>query len=307
MRKEVFTRTIFFALFCLALTLLPGRLLAAGMSAFEKPKGEVLFLYGDRDIAPNAKGMTRAWGFAPFVRFDDKVILFNSGGDGEVLRHNMKIAGVKASDIDIMIISHEHWDMYGGAASILKENPKIKLYTTPKVKEILERESKKWNINLVDRTAIITPNILIREMKSMPRHGGRFGILTLDLILKTEDGLVVLGGCGHVNLVDTLKAASHFAHESILHMYIGGTHLLRPGKEVDLPGNSGKYTVPQEFYYADEYILKLIEKLKELGLEEIMPTHCTGSTAEELFHEKFKDGYLNQLLGMKLSIAAPIR
>ncbi len=280
-----------------------------GLDILKKKPGEVVFLYGDREVADEAKGMKRAWGFAPLVRFDGKTILFNAGGDSAIMKHNMEVAKVDPSEIDILVISHEHWYLYQGASSLLKLNPKIQVYATPTVKDMLIQEDEKWgkNIHLVDRTVKITPNIFVHEMKSMPRHGGRFGILTLNMFLKTTDGLIVIGACGHVNVFDMLKQDSRIAHESIVHMYIGGMHLLPPGKEVDLPGGRGKYIVPQEFSYSDEYILKLINKLHELGVEKIMPTNCTGERAEALFKKDFKENYIKQFLGMTLKIAPPIR
>jgi len=280
MKIKVLIRTVF--LLCIvSLIFLPAISSGRGLSVLKKKPGEVFFIYGDREIAPTGKGMKRAWGFLPLIHFDEKIIMFNAGGDPAILKQNMAVGKIKPEDIDILVIAHEDWYMYGGATYILKNNPKVAVYTTPKVKEILLEENEKWakNIHLVDRTVIITPNIIVHEMKSMPRHGGRFGILSINLILKTKEGIVVFGGCGHVNVVDMLKEASHLSHESIVHMYIGGTHLLPPGEIVDLPGGKGEYTIIQEFRYSDEYVLKLISKLHELGLEKIVPTHCTGENA----------------------------
>ncbi|NLX53135.1 MAG: MBL fold metallo-hydrolase [Deltaproteobacteria bacterium] len=60
-----------------------------------------------------------SWGFACLIALEDKNILFDTGSDGPVLRHNMEKLEIDPESIDLLMISHQHWDHVGGVYEIL--------------------------------------------------------------------------------------------------------------------------------------------------------------------------------------------
>jgi 7,8-dihydropterin-6-yl-methyl-4-(beta-D-ribofuranosyl)aminobenzene 5'-phosphate synthase len=58
--------------------------------------------------------MTKAWGFSALVEFGGKRILFDTGGNAEILEHNVKALGVDLSKLDFVVISHRHGDHISG-------------------------------------------------------------------------------------------------------------------------------------------------------------------------------------------------
>ena len=65
------------------------------------------------------------WGFACYVETDGKRILFDTGGDGKILLHNMNNLGIDPREIETVFISHNHFDHIGGLSEILFENPNV--------------------------------------------------------------------------------------------------------------------------------------------------------------------------------------
>lgn len=58
-------------------------------------------------------------------------ILFDAGEKFSYLENNARIMGVNLSNIDKVIISHNHWDHTGGLEGLLKKNKKIEVYACP--------------------------------------------------------------------------------------------------------------------------------------------------------------------------------
>ncbi|WP_051184696.1 MBL fold metallo-hydrolase [Desulfatiglans anilini] len=66
------------------------------------------------DNAAAVPGVEADWGFACFLETGGKKILFDTGADGRILMNNMRLCGVEPADVDMVFISHAHWDHAGG-------------------------------------------------------------------------------------------------------------------------------------------------------------------------------------------------
>lgn len=78
------------------------------------------------------------------------------------------------------------------------------------------------------------------------------------LVIDTDEGLVVISGCGHAGIINTLEYSRRVVRETEIHAALGGFHLFRAGDDV-LSWTGGK--------------------LRELGLEHLVGAHCTGIEA----------------------------
>ena len=80
----------------------------------------------------------------------------------------------------------------------------------------------------------------------------------MSLIFDTEKGLVVLSGCGHAGIVNTMEFARRRIRSTPVHAAIGGFHL---------------------FQLADKQLVWTASKLREFGLKNLLGGHCTGIDA----------------------------
>jgi len=74
----------------------------------------------------------KAWkpdgGFSCCVEGTEKTILFDVGGESSVLLKNMKKLGIDPKAVDIIVLSHVHYDHIGGLNGFLKVNPAVTVY-----------------------------------------------------------------------------------------------------------------------------------------------------------------------------------
>jgi 7,8-dihydropterin-6-yl-methyl-4-(beta-D-ribofuranosyl)aminobenzene 5'-phosphate synthase len=78
------------------------------------------------------------------------------------------------------------------------------------------------------------------------------------LVIDTVKGLVVISGCGHAGVINTLDYARAKIREAPIHAAIGGFHL---------------------YQASDEHLAWTAGKMKEFGLRQFLGAHCTGIEA----------------------------
>lgn len=64
-------------------------------------------------------GLKTAWGFACLIEGFEKTILFDTGGDAVIFRHNMEKLKIDPQSIDALVLSHAHWDHQNGIPALL--------------------------------------------------------------------------------------------------------------------------------------------------------------------------------------------
>jgi 7,8-dihydropterin-6-yl-methyl-4-(beta-D-ribofuranosyl)aminobenzene 5'-phosphate synthase len=103
----------------------------------------------------------------------------------------------------------------------------------------------------------------------------------LALIIDTEYGLVVILGCAHHGIINTLRHAQKLTGKELIYAAIGGTHLLN----------------------ADESRLKkTAAELQEMGIQYLGVSHCTGFEASCYLAREFGDGFFLNNSGTRLTL-----
>jgi 7,8-dihydropterin-6-yl-methyl-4-(beta-D-ribofuranosyl)aminobenzene 5'-phosphate synthase len=97
-------------------------------------------------------------------------------------------------------------------------------------------------------------------------------------------GLVVLSGCAHSGIVNTVLYAQELSSVAKVHAVMGGFHLTGPA-----------FT---------ETIAPTLEALKKVGPDYLIPTHCTGHTAIRRFEDEMPRQFLLNMSGTKMVFSA---
>ena len=97
-------------------------------------------------------------------------------------------------------------------------------------------------------------------------------------------GLVVLTGCGHAGVVNTVRYARALTGTERVHAVIGGFHL------------TGAYFEP--------IIGPTVEALGELAPDVVVPAHCTGWKAMHALANRLPDAFVNNSIGTRLELSA---
>lgn len=215
------------------------------------------------------------WGFSCLVQLPDKLIMFDTGSDGEALLHNMSLLGIAPEKVNDIILSHFHYDHIGGLPYILKNNRKVTLYMPSSFPHELKQYAAENGIKFEEINAvteIYDGVFLTGELGNQPREQA--------LAMRTTEGIVIITGCAHPGIVNITKYVKDTI-DSRIHLLLGGFHLL----EETISG-----------------IQHIADDLLDLGVEKVAPCHCTGEIAMKVFSQRYSNNYIDCATGTTISI-----
>jgi 7,8-dihydropterin-6-yl-methyl-4-(beta-D-ribofuranosyl)aminobenzene 5'-phosphate synthase len=243
------------------------------------------------------------WGFSALVEVDGKKILFDTGARSRTVLENAKELKIDLRDVQDVVLSHFHDDHTTGLMTLRREFGKANPTAFSRVHVgngiFLERRGNDHNPMIAMKQEYEAtggkffvhdkPEELLRGVwltGPIPRvypeknYPGRIEVqkdgawvednLPEDqsLVFNTSRGLVLLAGCGHAGLINTLEYARKFIRPAPVDAAIGGFHL---------------------FSAKDATLDWTADKLKEYQTAQILGAHCTG--IESVY-------YLRQRLGL---------
>jgi 7,8-dihydropterin-6-yl-methyl-4-(beta-D-ribofuranosyl)aminobenzene 5'-phosphate synthase len=208
------------------------------------------------------------WGFAALVEYGGHTLLFDAGANGSILLDNMRQLNVDPRSIEAVILSHEHYDHFGGLKALLDAGSGPTVYAPFKFGDSFKQQVRDQN-QLVE----VTDEIEILPGVHISRPVG--SILEQALVVETRDGTVVITGCAHPGVAEMVRQAQKVVGGKVALM-IGGFHLLQTSKE-ELPS--------------------IIAEVHQLGVEKVLPAHCTGERASSMFRAEYGENYVEGGVG----------
>jgi 7,8-dihydropterin-6-yl-methyl-4-(beta-D-ribofuranosyl)aminobenzene 5'-phosphate synthase len=170
------------------------------------------------------ENLHHGWGFSCLVKQNNTTVLFDTGWDGHLLLENLGFLGFAPESIDILVLSHQHWDHIGGLSHILHAAKTLKVYVPSSFSRHLKDEiSKQAEIEEVTNACEILPG-----MWSSGELGEK--IPEQSLIIQGKRGCYVITGCNHPGIRSVLQIASSFGKVVGI---LGGLHYLEDIKLLD--------------------------------------------------------------------------
>lgn len=218
------------------------------------------------------------WGLSIYIDGLEEGILFDTGPDGELLLKNMELFGISPNSVSRIFISHIHLDHVGGLIDLLdrmKREPIV--YIPISIAREFEERVKRHGGRVV---RIEDFEQLFNGVYST----GQLGTILVEqsLVIKATPGLVIITGCSHPKIT---KIVSHVRGNFLVeHIYlvIGGFHLFDKDRK---------------------YITEVMKYLKEMGVEKISPSHCSGDLTVEIAKEIFgEENYIDSGAGSVINI-----
>lgn len=243
-------------------------------------------------------------GLAFWIETESKRVLFDTGPSPEVLLHNAEHLGIDLGSADAVVLSHGHYDHTGGLEELLKRAGSIPLFLHPgvlvqrfsrqkdgTVREIgapppLDEPFLSAHTSALSWTTAATPVAEdLWATGQVPRVTGfedTGGDFYLDAACKTpdpigddqavffdtRDGTVVLLGCCHAGVVNTLRHVQDLTGGRPIHAVLGGTHLISASRD---------------------RMARTVEALREMDVGLLAPAHCTGARAQVRLGSEFPD------------------
>ncbi len=202
------------------------------------------------------------WGFSCMINDN---FLFDTGSNGRALVRNLVKMGFDIEKLEYLFISHPHWDHIGGIDSIVDINKNLTLFLPDSLSQLYIRDLK----TLSKEVKVINeyPRKLFDNFYST---GVMHPIGEHSLVIDEGDFGIVVVGCSHPGITNIVKKAKEIINKPIIYA-IGGFHLFRS---------------------SEDEIREVVKEMKNLGVEYITPTHCTGDLAIEMFKDAYGDNYI---------------
>jgi 7,8-dihydropterin-6-yl-methyl-4-(beta-D-ribofuranosyl)aminobenzene 5'-phosphate synthase len=255
------------------------------------------------------------WGLSILVEADDSRILMDTGRSISVV-HNAGSRGIDLSTIDCIVLSHGHLDHTGGLRDVLRVKGEVDVIGHPDMwstkysgrdqqsarycgipfsREELEGHGARFKFtkepfHITDHIMttgeipmstgyeVIDKNLFVKEE----------GVIRPDpladdlaLIIDADFGLVVILGCGHRGIINTLHHAQRLTGKEMVYAAIGGTHL---------------------FQASEERLEKTIADLKDMGIQKLGVSHCTGFRASARLAQEFGDAFFLNNAGTSITL-----
>lgn len=225
-----------------------------------------------------------------YLVFADKPILFDTGAS-DLFLHNAKKMNINLDNVDTVVLSHGHYDHGNGLQYI--EGKTIVTHPNAFVQRISERSGKNISVAL-SRSSIAQRNTIIEtvdcywlsqrvvflgeiprcvdfeQMGSATFHftDGKPDIVIDDsgIAVITSRGLFVISGCAHAGICNTIEHARKVTGIDKVYAVMGGFHLTH---------NNARLQATIQYF-------------KSIGVEVVMPAHCTSLEAQSQFFQHFR-------------------
>ncbi len=280
----------------LAMTLVSQPAVSVASAADQHPVHALKITVLVTNVAGDPRAGDGEWGFSALVEVDGKKILYDTGASSDLVLRNARALHLDLSDVEDVVLSHNHWDHVGGLlalrAEFSKSNPKAmsRVHVAagifrPRWTSINEDHNGLKDIraqylatggNFIvhDGPTELMPGVWFTGPVPRPNNEKNWSPgLSLDtpsgriednvpedgaLLFDTPEGTVILTGCGHAGVINIVEYVRHLQGARPLIAIVGGIHL---------------------FAATDDEIAWTGQKLKQYGLQNLLAAHCTGFEA----------------------------
>jgi 7,8-dihydropterin-6-yl-methyl-4-(beta-D-ribofuranosyl)aminobenzene 5'-phosphate synthase len=276
-----------------------------------------------RDGVPDA--LIAEPGFSALVRIEkngrERTLLFDTGVSPTGMVENMRRLGLSLRDVEVIVLSHGHWDHVTGMEGVARTLGRAELpvmihpefWSRRRIRfpgldpaelpstsrsalegagfEIVEERQPSFLLHgsvlitgEVDRTTEFETGFQGHE--AFREDSWQPDPLILDdqalVVRLPERGLVVLSGCGHAGIVNTARYARKLTGERKIAAIIGGFHLSGPMFEPIIDPTIGAFD--------------------ELSAALLVPAHCTGWRAVHKLAARFPDAFVQSAVGTTVEV-----
>lgn len=256
-------------------------------------------------------GIPGEWGFSAYIEHKGNHILLDTGAS-DLFLENAEQLGLSIEDVDYAVLSHAHYDHSNGMACFFEHNGHAKFFLQEGAKEncyfkkfILKKYiglPKEITKQYPDRIEYVSglyhlcedACLLSHTSPGLEKIGKRESMYQKtargwrpdnfcheqNLILDTDDGLVIFNSCSHGGVINSINEVKLAFPGRKLKAFIGGFHIFsRPENE----------------------IRELAEQIRKTGVEQIYTGHCSKERGCSILKDVLGDMVHSFYVGLELS------
>jgi len=232
---------------------------------YTQPKDDQVTFTVIYDNYSSSDQYTGDWGFSCLIEGKEKTVLFDTGTKPEIFKKNLEKLKIDMSNIDVIVISHNHGDHTGGLPVILEKETDLPLFIPASVEDNFLNRFDSFQDHTIP---VNEPVEICAGIVSTGEMGNR--IKEQSLLVDTPKGLVVLTGCSHQGIENIVEKAAELSDKSI-YMVFGGFHLLN---------------------HSSGQVEDIIDIFRKNGVQKCGATHCTGKMATNMFKEEYGSDFV---------------
>jgi 7,8-dihydropterin-6-yl-methyl-4-(beta-D-ribofuranosyl)aminobenzene 5'-phosphate synthase len=256
------------------------------------------------------------WGLSILLETENTTILFDTGKSTSTV-YNADTLHMDLARVSKIVLSHGHYDHTGGLRDVLRRMGKeVEVIAHPDIWQAKyarhkdepdryigipyqrrELESLGARLKLVKEPLEITDSIMttgevpmvtdfeqVDEGLFVREDSGWQPDKVMDdqaLVIKTEAGLVIVLGCAHRGMINTLYHARKLTGVDKIHAVIGGSHLVG---------------------VSEERLWRTVDALRSLGVQKMGLCHCTDLPAASILAQEFGESFYFNKAGSVIDI-----
>ncbi len=251
---------------------------------------------------------------------ENHVLLMDAGFPTAGIQHNWRVMGFDPAVVEGVFLSHGHVDHFAALGEFLKatekriplvlhpdaflkralifpDNRKVELGALPPRQAL---EDLGADVVVTEKPYLLAPSLSSTgQVERVTSFEGRFPLAyaEVDGEWQPDDfwddqglvahlkgkGLVVISGCAHAGIVNTVKQAQAISGEEHVHAIVGGFHLTgMPKAKIDAT----------------------VGALKALTPALVVATHCTGFAAQSEFARQMPDSFALNAVGTRIVLSS---
>jgi len=246
---------------------------------------------------------------------EEHVVLMDAGVSSTCFFHNARVLDVDLSKVEAVVLSHGHPDHFGALVEFLNKAAKgilVVLHPDAFSQRCLNIPITGWRVDFpsLDEVALKETGAVLHKVKEASTLASNLILISGEVRRVTDfekgfpwaeakiddkwvvdpfhddqgvavkvkgRGLVVISGCSHAGIINTVKHLQAAAQTSKVHAVLGGFHLTGP--------------------IFEPIISPTIEEMKKIGPDFVMPMHCTGWQAINQFAREMPQQFVLTTVG----------
>ena len=279
--------------------------------------------------------LTKGWGYSVLINYKGKTILFDGGSNASVFQNNLTKKSIDPASIDMVVVSHSHYDHINGIDYLLQKNPRVKIYFPydpfwgatsmfdARGQDSLVKDSLPPELRYFDGKTDVFP---------VPQSGGRFWNANIEYLKESKEimpgvWLIVSSArymgyfsrypnnftlaqtqndCSDIRLTNLPELSLSLSTAKGQALFVGCSHSgvdtiaaqtkKETGTTIELL-MGGFHLLP----FHRQQTQKTVSYLKnELGVLRVAPGHCTGHLAFKLLKDLYTTDFIFAGLGEEI-------